>query len=214
MISEAALFFTAAAVGILHMSAPDHWATLLVLGRVAKWGRSKLLGVGVITAVGHVGFSLALGFVIVGLGFAFSARISTGLTIAVGAVMVVGGLAYGARELKKRTPEDYEMKTLDELTKAEGKYGRRFRYFAVLGAALSPDLAILPVLFLAIRVGLGFTLAIAAVFGAASVVALLLFLLLGMTGLGKILERIPPEYNDAIVGFVIAAVGLYVVVAG
>ncbi len=196
------------------MSAPDHWATLLVLGRVAKWGRSKLLGVGIMTAAGHVGFSLALGFAIVGLGFAFSAQVSTDLTIAVGAVMVVGGLAYGARALRNRTPEDYETETLDELTRGEGKYGKRFRYFAVLGAALSPDLAILPVLLLAIQAGLGFTFAVATVFGAASVVALLLFLLLGMTGLGGIFERIPPEYNDAIVGFVIAVVGLYVIVVG
>lgn len=196
------------------MSAPDHWATLVILGRVAKWRRSKLLGVGVVTAAGHVGFSLALGLAIVGLGFAFSAQVSTDLVYAVGAIMVVGGLLHGIRELRRRTAEDYEKETLDELTKGEDKFGRRFRYFAVLGAALSPDLAILPVLLLAIHVGLGFTFVVASIFGIASVVALLLFLFLGMTGLGKMLERIPPEYNDAVVGFVIAAVGVYVLVAG
>lgn len=42
----------AALVGILYMSAPDHWATLIILGRVSRWDRSRLMGVGAMTAVG------------------------------------------------------------------------------------------------------------------------------------------------------------------
>src|SRR2546430_835883 len=26
------------------MSAPDHWATLIILGRISKWNRTRLLG--------------------------------------------------------------------------------------------------------------------------------------------------------------------------
>jgi hypothetical protein len=185
-----------------------------MLGKFAKWGRSRLLGVGVMTAVGHVGFSLALGFAVVGLGLAFSAQVSTYLVKAIGAAMVVGGLYYGVRGLRTRAPEDYEKETLHQLAKGEGRFGRRLGYFAVLGAALSPDLAILPVLLLALPAGLGFAFVTATAFGFASVVALLFFLLLGMTGLGKILERVPPEYSDAVVGFVIAAVGAYVLIVG
>jgi len=42
----------------------------------------------------------------------------------------------------------------------------------------------------------------------------LTFLLLGSAGLAKAFERVPPKYNDALVGFVIAAVGVYILVAG
>jgi len=210
MISETALLLAAATVGILHMSAPDHWATLIMLGKVANWSRSRLAGVGIMTAIGHVAFSIALGFAIVGLGMALSAQISTYLVKVIGIAMIVGGLAYGVRELRERRIEDYEKETLDELAKGEGRFGSRFRYFAVLGAALSPDLAILPVFLLALPIGLGFAVATAMVFGLASVSALIVFLMLGMTGLGKMFERIPPEYNDALVGFVIAAVGAYI----
>jgi hypothetical protein len=185
-----------------------------MLGRVAKWGKPRLLGMGTITAIGHVTFSLVIGFAIVGLGIAFSAQVSSDLVTAVGAIMVVGGLFYGIRKLKAGAPEDYEKDTLDELAKEGGEFGRRFSYFAALGAALSPDLAIMPVLLLALQVGLGFTFATATAFGLASVAALLLFLLLGMTGLGRIFEKIPPEYNDAVVGFVVAAVGVYVLLLG
>ena len=166
------------------------------------------------TALGHVALSVFLGFAILWVGLAFSQQASVYITEAIGAVMFVGGIAYGLRELATRTPEDYEKETLDELAKGEGRFGRRFGYFAVLGAALSPDLAILPIFLLALPVGLGFAFAAAAVFGFASVSALLLFLLLGTAGLTKMFERLPPEYNDALVGFVVAAVGAYILLVG
>jgi hypothetical protein len=52
------------------------------------------------------------------------------------------------------------------------------------------------------------------VFGLASVAALLLFLLLGTAGLARAFERIPPWYSGALVGFVIAGVGVYTLIAG
>lgn len=67
---------------------------------------------------------------------------------------------------------------------------------------------------LGVPIGLGFAFATAVVFGIASIAALMLFLLIGMTGLGKVFEKIPSEYNDAMVGFVIAAVGVYLVLLG
>jgi hypothetical protein len=50
------------------------------------------------------------------------------------------------------------------------------------------------------------------VFGLASIAALLFFLSLGMAGLTRVFEGIPPRYNDALVGLVIAAVGMYVLI--
>jgi nickel/cobalt transporter (NicO) family protein len=206
------LLLAAASVGILHMSAPDHWATLIILGRVSKWSRGRLMGVGIMTAVGHVALSLLLGFVIVEIGITFSQRLSGYITEATGTLMVVGGLVYGVKELMSKETEDYERETLDELKKGEGNLSRRFRYFAVLGAALSPDLSILPIFVLAAPIGLSFAFDTAVVFSIASILALLVFLLLGSAGLAKAFERIPPKYNDALVGFVIAAVGLYILV--
>jgi len=214
MISQSTLLLAAATVGILHMSAPDHWATLVALGRVSNWTRSRLLGVGVMTAVGHVGLSVILGFAILGLGSPFSQQISFYVTEAVGLAMLVGGLAYGLRELRVKEDEDFEKETREKLAKGEGTFGRRFRYFAVLGAALSPDLAILPIFLLALPIGLGFAFATAVVFGVASILALVMFLLLAVAGLAQLFERIPPKYNDALVGFVVAAVGVYVLLVG
>ena len=204
----------AASVGVLHMSAPDHWATLIILGRVSKWNRSHLMGVGVMTAVGHVALSVLLGFVVVEVGIAFSQQASFYITEGTGAVMVVGGLLYGTKELLSDKREDYEREVLEGVSKREGSVGKRFRYFAVLGAALSPDLSILPIFLLSVPIGLGFAFDTAVVFAIASILALLVFLLLGSAGLAKAFERIPPKYNDSLVGFVIAIVGLYILLVG
>ena len=162
------------------------------------------------TAAGHVALSVLLGFTIVALGLVFSRQVSVYVTEATGVIMVAGGLLYGLRELRVTNDEDFEIETREKLSRGEDEFGKRFRYFAVLGAALSPDLSILPIFLLAVTFGLGFAIDTAVVFGLASVAALLFFVLFGTVGLAKVFERIPPKYNDALVGFVIAAVGAYI----
>jgi len=71
----------------------------------------------------------------------------------------------------------------------------------------------LPIFLLAVPIGLGFAVDTATVHAGASIASLLALLLLVSAGLAKALEKIPPKYNDALVGFVIAAVGLYVLLA-
>jgi nickel/cobalt exporter len=170
--------------------------------------------VGTMTAAGHVALSILLGFAVMEVGIVFSHQVSLYITEGTGVIMVVGGLLYGAKELMSSENEDYEQETREKLSKREGGIGKRFRYFAVLGAALSPDLSILPIFLLAVPIGVSFAIDTAIVFAIASVLSLLVFLLLGSAGLAKVLERIPPKYNDALVGFVIAVVGLYILLAG
>ena len=165
------------------------------------------------TAVGHVAVSVLLGFAIVGLGFFFSEQVSVYVAAGVGIIMIVGGLAYGFRELFSADRRDYEQEVQGKLTEHE-THGMRFRYFAVLGAALSPDLSILPIFLLAVPLGLGFAFDTAVVFAVASVLALLTLLILGQAGLARALEMVPPKYNDALVGFVVASVGAYIVLVG
>jgi hypothetical protein len=111
MLSQGLLLLGAASVGIIHMSAPDHWATLIMQGRISKWNQTRLMGVGIMTAAGHVTLSILLGFVIVGLGLYFSQQVTFYVTEGTGAIMVVGGLAYGMKELMYRGSEDYDQET-------------------------------------------------------------------------------------------------------
>ncbi|MDE1866879.1 MAG: hypothetical protein KGI08_04105 [Thaumarchaeota archaeon] len=54
---------------------------------------------------------------------------------------------------------------------------------------------------------------LSAVFAIASFLTLLLLVKLGTVGLAKTFEKIPEKYNDSLVGFVIAVIGVYVLIA-
>lgn len=165
------------------------------------------------TAIGHVGLSTLLGFAIIGVGMNFSHQVSFDVTEGTGVIMLVAGIVYGVRKLRAIENTKSPKESDEELSNGEGTFAKRFSYFAVLGAALSPDLSILPIFLLSVRVGLSFAFDVAAVFASSSVLALSVIVWLGSTGMAKTIERIPAKYNNAMVGFVVAAVGFYVLLA-
>lgn len=208
----------AALVGILHMSAPDHWLTLCVLARNKKWAPKKLFGISFMTAIGHVGLSIVMGLAVVIVGLVFSHLISYYLDTAIGMAMVGGGLVVGIIPLVRKNPhhhDEHEHNHDDEHKHEEKKYGKlasKMGYFAVLGAALSPDPSIIPIYLSAISAGFYFAIELSVIFAAASILTLLLLVQLGTMGLVKTLAKIPEKYNDSMVGFVIMAIGIYVLV--
>jgi nickel/cobalt exporter len=214
MVQATPLLLGALLVGALHMSAPDHWVTLCILSKVAKWSRARLLLTSLVAGLGHVLFSVVLGFAIVGVGVLFTESLSAQIAFGTGVLMFAIGLAYGVRELLSNRPEDYRKEAKGEYLNVSGSGGRTVGYFAVLGAALSPDLSILPIFILAVPVGFGLAIDAAVVFGSSSIFSLLVLVLLGSWGLDKFFEKVPPKYNNALVGFVVASVGAYIVLFG
>lgn len=219
MIAILPLLAAAALVGILHMSAPDHWVTLCILGRVAGWGRVKLLAVSTVTGLGHVVLSIALGLLVLLVGYIFSSLISFYFTLAVGAIMLVVGLFVGIRALLSKEAAINEAELMEEdkqkMQRSENKGMKKGAgYFAVLGAALSPDLSIVPIFLVTAPLGFTLTLYTALVFAIASIATIVLLVALGSIGLARAFERIPPKYNESLVGFVVAAVGVYIIVVG
>ena len=212
--SEAPLLLSAALVGILHMSAPDHWVTLCIMGRIAKWSRPRLLGVSLVTAAGHVMLSVVLGSAFLGVGLIASPSALRTLTDATGVIMILVGGWYGVKTLAANPPEEDYEREAEETLRKESSTLRGAGYLAVLGAALSPDLSILPVFVLSVPLGLNAALATALSFGVSSIAALCVLVMAGSYGLGRVFEKVAPKYNDAMVGFVIAAVGAYVLVSG
>lgn len=201
----------AAIVGILHMSAPDHWLTLCVLARNKQWAPKKLFGISFVTAIGHVALSVVMGLVVVVIGLAFSHLISYYLDTGIGMIMVGAGLIVGIIPLVRKSehPKHEHHHEHDE-EKKSSKLTQKIGYFAILGAALSPDPSIIPIYLSAIPAGFYFAIELSVVFAAASILTLLLLVQLGTMGLAKTLAKIPEKYNDSMVGFVIAAIGIYV----
>ncbi|MDH2908002.1 MAG: hypothetical protein PXX83_07920 [Candidatus Nitrosotalea sp.] len=217
MINPLTYIIGSAVVGILHMAAPDHWLTLCMLAKNQKWVSKKIFRVSLVTAVGHVALSIAMGLGVVAVGLIFSHLISSYLDVGIGIIMLIAGLIVGIRSLIVKNAhhhdhhdhhhdENEEKKNVNNLTRGIG-------YFAVLGAALSPDPSIVPIFLSAISAGFYFALELSAVFAIASIITLLLLVQLGTVGFAKALTKIPEKYNDSIVGFVIAAIGVYILVS-
>lgn len=206
------LLIAAAVVGIIHMSAPDHWVTLTVLGRSLKWNRAKLALFSLITGAGHSAISIVLGFIVVAVGLVFSAHVTQYLTEAIGAIMIIAGLYTGLRSLFRN--EHSHEHAHAEAPEGEKSAARGASYFAVLGAALSPDLSILPIFLASVPVGWLLAVNTAIIFAVASILTMLLLVMISSFGMARAIEKLPPKYNDALVGFVIAAVGVYVILLG
>ncbi len=209
------LLVGAALVGVLHMSAPDHWVTLCILSRASGWNRKRLFGISLATATGHAVLSSALGFGIAVAGLLFSRLISSYISYTVGSVMLVVGLFIGVRALvfKKKREVTPEEKLLEKKKKNASRLDG-IGYFAVLGAALSPDLSITPIFLASIPVGLLFAFYLLIIFMVTSILSQLVLVQVGIRGLAKTIEHIPEKYSDSIVGFIIAAIGIYIIFAG
>jgi putative Mn2+ efflux pump MntP len=206
------LLVGAALVGVLHMSAPDHWVTLCILGRKSGWNSKKLLTISLVTATGHVVLSASLGFGIAVAGLLISRLISSYISYIVGIIMLAVGLFIGIRALVSKKKE--EITPGEKLLEKEKRGINKIGYFAVLGAALSPDLSITPIFLASVAVGLLFAFYLLIIFVVTSILSQLILVQVGSKGLAKTFEHVPEKYNDSIVGFIIAAVGIYIILAG
>ena len=203
MVEIEPILIAAALVGILHMSAPDHWATLVVLGKSAKWTFRKLLNVTFVSALGHVSLSIFLALIIVLLSSVFSTFLTWYFTKAIGLIMVITGAYVAVNSLRVKSNDQAE----SSLAKSTG-------YFAILGAALSPDLSILPICLVAAPLGILTMVRTVMIFAVSSLLTDLLLVIVFSELFSRAVEKLPSKYNDALVGLVVAAVGVYILVLG
>ncbi len=218
----------AAVVGIIHMSAPDHWMTLCLLAKNKRWTPKKLFRTSLVTAIGHVALSIAMGLVVMAVGLLVSHLVSSYIDIGIGIIMIVIGIVLWVMPLLRKNnrhkhDHGYELDHDHEHMHEHGhthnhekksKISQKLGYFVIIGAALSPDPSIIPIYLTTISSGFYFALELSVVFATASILTLLLLVQLGNVGLGKTFARIPEKYHDSMVGFVIAAIGIYILVSG
>lgn len=100
----AVLLLTASSVGFLHtVLGPDHYLPFIVMARAGNWSKVKTTWITVLCGIGHVGSSVALGFLGIGLGIAVSKLEgieSTRGNIA-GWLLTAFGLLYGIWGLRR-----------------------------------------------------------------------------------------------------------------
>ena len=102
MDSFSLLLFLTISIAIIHSFAPDHWLPFVMIGNAQNWSRKKMFLYVSVAAIGHVGYSIALGGVGITLGFA--SEILQGLESTrgqIGLYLLIGfGIAYALWGIK------------------------------------------------------------------------------------------------------------------
>jgi uncharacterized membrane protein len=142
----------------------------------------------------------------------FSNFVSCYFTKAIGLATLASGLYVAARAV--RAEEEDRSDRAKPSRGPDAKLTKSAGYFAILGAALSPDLSILPVFLVAVPLGLSTTLETILVFAISSILTAVLFVIVFSTTFTKAVDKLPSKHNDALAGLVIAAVGVYVLILG
>ena len=98
------LLVSAASLGVIHtLLGPDHYLPFIVLSKARNWTRSKTLWITFISGVGHVGGSVILGLIGIGMGISLSKleAIEASRGSLVGWMLIAFGLLYTAYGIYK-----------------------------------------------------------------------------------------------------------------
>ncbi|MGF6883603.1 nickel/cobalt exporter [Nocardia sp. GAS34] len=97
-----ALLAAAAGVGFGHAVLPDHWVPLSVIARTQRYPLRRVLRLSGLAGLAHVGFSLLLGAIIIGVGLQFRSTVERHENLIVGGVLLATGAVFLVLELLGR----------------------------------------------------------------------------------------------------------------
>ena len=89
-----ALLVTALGTGLLHTLIPDHWLPFVLIGRARGWSGKRTAVVSGLSASLHVGLSLLLGILALGIGLTVTEVVGQTLELTGTLAVIAFGLAY------------------------------------------------------------------------------------------------------------------------
>ena len=160
------LLLAAFSVALFHAMLPDHWMPIAVLARAERWSRRRTARVAIWTGIGHVLGSVALGAVVVVLGYGLNSIVRLEGSI-VGSVLVLTGVvllgwslrrphshrhSHSPRQPPSHSPDHHHL-PLHEHGAPNAKARRsRAAWLIPAGITASPDPTILPIFLAAVAV--------------------------------------------------------------
>lgn len=196
------LLLAGAGVALVHALLPDHWMPVAVIARAQQWPLARTARMGVWTGVGHVLGSLALGVVVIALGYGLKGTLRFEGPI-VGMVLVLSGLGIFLWSLRRpghtHPPGDGHQHEIPHSHAHEhshphgdghspthpppsecgphpeghrGPRGRRAVWLVPVGIAASPDPTILPVFLAAVAVSVQTAVVVLLVYSLVTVVVM------------------------------------------
>jgi len=227
-----ALLTTAVVIGLVHtLAGPDHYVPFIAMARARDWSASKTVVITALCGVGHVGGSILLGAIGIGLGVALGWMESVeSVRGSIAGWLLLGfGLAYTAwgfwRALRNRehshwhghangTVHDHEHGHHGAHAHAHGATGKGrsvtpWVLFVIF--VFGPCEALIPVLMVPAAEGAWWGVAVVAgVFGLVTIATMTMMVLAGYYGLARLSVGPLERYSHALAGLALVACGLAV----
>jgi hypothetical protein len=206
------LALAAATVGVLHTLAPDHWIPIAAVSRARGWTQHRTARVAFACGFGHVTVSVALGLLALISGTAIVESLGARSASVAGIQLVGFGLAYalwGMRHWLHRMVHGHDH--------AHGhSHGTSKRTVWALFAiyCADPCIAVIPIIFAAAPLSLPATIAIVAVYEAATIATMVGLTLAARAGATILRGRWFERYGDSAAGALIAFTGIFVATIG
>lgn len=206
--SATVLILSTATIAFVHALAPDHWIPFVSIGQAQNWSKTKLVVVTLVSGVGHVGSSLAIGALGLFFGYQLTAleAFETQRAEVAGLLLIGFGLAYAlwgirhAREHRHVPVDPRKQVTIWAL-------------FAIF--VLGPCEPLIPVLFVAAAESWTAVALVSIVFGLITLVMMVGLVLLAYHGTGFLrVLKVSHHHGHAIAGAVIALSGALVMFLG
>lgn len=233
------LFVAAGALALGHSILPDHWLPFAVVARTNRWSILRTARASSLAAVGHVVASALLGAVIVAIGVQFRGIVERQQSRVVGTILILTGLAFLIWTLARRDGHDHGHRhdhdhghphshaghrhdeagtdyahgaATDPRAREEAASPmRRFAVLAVLGAAATPDLTILPVFLAASAVGAAEAVGVLIFYALVSVATFVGFTVVATLGGYQVQWPWLERYGDQITAALLIVIGLLVI---
>lgn len=224
------LLGTAVATAAFHTLIPDHWLPFVLAGRARGWTLRRTAAVSGASALLHVGLSLALGLVAVGVGLGGARALGEGLERVSAALLLVFGLAYAAWAWRKgghfhpggallhrhgdsdgcpghEGPGDPEhLHYHADTGLIRGTAGRGDGYLAAI-VGLNPCVLVFPILVATAERGALAVAVVALAYGATTVGLMVALSVAGVAGARAVAPPSAARHMEALSGILIAAVG-------
>jgi nickel/cobalt transporter (NicO) family protein len=194
---------TGFAVALLHAAIPTHWLPFVLAARGQGWSQAKTLGVTALAALGHTAFTTLLGVLVVLFGYEVSRWTGHVFPWIAGSIVAAVGLYFVIwRGVGHHHKESIAPKGRSDKAVILG-------LLALL--TLSPCEGFLPVYLSGIGAGWAGFVFLTAILGAATVLAMVIFTWLALSGAAKLNLHALEHFEGAILGVLLIVLGIAIV---
>ena len=195
------------AVAFFHSLAPDHWMPLAALAKSQTWSMPRLIGITILTGLGHVGSSIILGAcgIILGITVTNITDIESSRGALSGLLLIGFGIVYGIWGLKQIRQHSHKKFSAHKTFTV---------WTLVLIFVLGPCEALIPIMFLGIQYGWKEVWLLSFLFSVITISMMLVQTIVAYKGLQFLLSEKFEHWAHATCGFVIACTGGLIMVLG